>query len=354
MNLSHLSKTWIGLAALSLPLTLCGQGDLTPIGKPLGLALPTANDAIFSSDPSRFYMYTNRNFEGVKSTPWTAGQYGFVRNQRRSAEGIIMTRFHEGVDIRPVSRDNAGNPLDLVKAIAPGKVVHVSSTASHSSYGRYVVVEHDWGYGPFYSLSAHLMDTRVKKGQRVDTSTALGQLGYTGIGLDRTRAHVHLELNLLLSSRFETYHKKHFRSPNYHGIYNGINLAGIDIAGLYLKHKENPAISIPQFMAGMKVHHKTLVPRKGKLEILTRYPFLGQNLHLANSAPSWEIHFSRSGIPLKIMPSQTRVNSPTITWVEYSKTYHSYLTRDRLTGSGSKAGYSDSGLRYIQLLTGQF
>ena len=33
----------------------------------MGLVLPTDNDAIFSSDPSQFYMYTDRNFEGVVS-----------------------------------------------------------------------------------------------------------------------------------------------------------------------------------------------------------------------------------------------------------------------------------------------
>tara|TARA_R110002096_G_scaffold4501_41_gene21329 strand:+ start:750 stop:1796 length:1047 start_codon:yes stop_codon:yes gene_type:complete len=327
-----------------------GQGDF----KPLGLTLPTENKAIFSKNQSQFYMYTNRNFEGVRSTPWTAGKYGFVRNQRRSAEGIIMTRFHEGIDIRPLQRDKSGNPLDMVRAIAPGKVVHVNSTSSHSSYGKYVVVEHDWGYGPFYSLSAHLMDTRVKVGQKVTNATVLGRLGYTGNGIDRTRAHVHLELNLLLSKRFESYHKKHYRTPNYHGNFNGINLAGLDIAGLYQRQKEDPSLSIPEFLTRMEVHHKALVPRKGNLEILSRYPFLGKNLDQAGSSPSWEIHFSRSGIPLQISPSSQRVSRPTISWVKYSKTYHSYLTRGRLTGSGSKGGFSDSGLRYIALLTGQF
>lgn len=332
----------------SLILSLFGQSSYAP----LGLTLPTENRAIFSGDQSDFYMYTNRNFEGVQSTPWTAGKYGFVRNQRRSAEGIIMTRFHEGIDIRPLKRDKSGNPLDIVKAIAPGKVVHVNSNSSHSSYGKYVVVEHNWGYGPFYSLSAHLMDTRVRVGQKVTNTTELGRLGYTGNGIDRTRAHVHLELNFLLSDRFKAFHSKHYRSPNYHGNFNGINLAGIDIAGLYKRHRENPNINIPEFLSRMEVHHKAIVPRKGKMELLSRYPFLGRNLN--QSSPSWEIHFSRSGIPLQISPSDQRVSRPTISWVKYSKTYHSYLTRGRLTGSGSKGGFSDSGLRYISLLTGQF
>ena len=84
---------------------------------PLGLVLPTDNQAIFSSDPSEFYMYTDRNFEGVTSKPWSGGGYGFTRDQKRSAAGIILTRLHEGIDIRPMRRDSSGDPLDEVRAI---------------------------------------------------------------------------------------------------------------------------------------------------------------------------------------------------------------------------------------------
>lgn len=335
-------------------IALCAPVAVFAQAKPLGLQLPTDNQAIFSNDPSQFYMYTNRNFEGVSSKPWTGGKYGYVRNQKRTAEGIIMTRFHEGVDIRPVRRDSSGKPLDMVKAIAPGKVVHTSSDSSKSSYGRYVVVEHEWGYGPFYSLYAHLMTVAVKEGQRVNAGADLGRLGWSGSGLNIERSHLHLELNLLLSSRFEKWHSQYFKSPNYHGNRNGINMVGIDIAGLYNKLRTNPNITIPEFVAGMKVYYKVLVPNKGKMEILERYPWIGKNLHLARNNPSWEIHFSRSGVPIAITPSTTKVASPKVSWVEYSKTYHAYNTRSRLSGSGSKAALTDSGLRYIKLVTGQF
>ncbi len=117
---------------------------------PLGLVLPTDNDAIFSPDPSGFYMYTDRNFEGVLTKPWSGGGYGFTRDQKRTAAGIILTRLHEGVDIRPVKRDAAGEPLDEVRSIADGTVVYVNGSASRSNYGRYIVVHHDWGDGPFF------------------------------------------------------------------------------------------------------------------------------------------------------------------------------------------------------------
>jgi len=320
--------------------------------KPLGLQLPTDNQALFSGDPSDFYMYTYRTFEGVSSKPWTAGKYGFVRNQKRTAAGIVNTRFHEGADIRPVRRDSSGKPLDDVRAIADGKVVYVNSVSSRSSYGNYVVVEHDWGYGEFYSLYAHLMTTDVRSGQRVSAGTKLGRLGYTGVGINVERSHLHLELNMMLHNKFGRWHDKHFTSPNHHGNHNGLNLVGIDITGLYMRHKDNPNITIPEFMKGMEAHHKVIVPRRGELQLLTRYPFLGEGT--GTPSTSWEITFSSSGIPMKIVPSSRSVSQPTVSWVKYSSTYHSYLTRGRLTGSGSSAGLSDSGLRYIQLIMGTF
>lgn len=344
------------LALLSLGILMGWFGSSVAANaesRPLNLHLPTDNDGIFSSDPSDFYMYTYRNFEGVSSTPWTAGQYGFVRNQKRTAAGLISTRFHEGVDIRPVRRDSSNKPLDDVRSIADGKVVYVNSVASRSSYGNYVVVEHNWGYGPFYSLYAHLMSTSVRAGQAVTPATVLGRLGYTGNGINVERSHLHLELNLLIEDDFQKWHNKHFTSANHHGKYNGINLIGLDIAGLYLRHKKDPSISIPAFMNGMEVYFKVRVPRSGDLEILRRYPFLA-NGNVTGNSPSFEIAFSSSGVPLSITPSAYKVGQPTVTWVKYSPTYHSYLTRGRLSGSGSTASLTDSGLRYIQLVTGQF
>ncbi len=343
---------WAGRVARVTVLVALTGGRMLAGG--LDLALPTDNRALFSSDPSAFYMHTNRTFEGVSSKPWTGGKFGFVRNQKRTGEGVIMTRFHEGMDIRPVRRDSQGRALDDVRPIAKGKVVYANAVPGRSSYGNYVVIEHEWDSGRFYSLYAHLADVQVKAGQRVDHRSVLGRMGDTGVGLNRARSHAHVELNLLMSKRFERWHGKHFNSPNYHGIYNGINLAGLDLPGLFLRHAANPEITIPDFMARMAVHYKVVVPNRGQLELVSRYPFLGKNLHLARNNPSWEIHFSQSGMPLAVAPSSRRVSQPEVTYVKRSETYHSYHTMGRLTGSGSSAGLSARGLRHVALVTGQF
>src|SRR5215813_14703572 len=90
----------------------------------LDLVLPTDNAALFSGDGPAFYQYIERDYQGVKSTPWEGGKYGFVRDPKDTAAGVVYTRFHEGIDIRCLHRDANGEPLDEVRAIADGKVAH--------------------------------------------------------------------------------------------------------------------------------------------------------------------------------------------------------------------------------------
>src|SRR6266516_520792 len=78
------------------------------------LVLPTDNDALFSGGGPAFYQYIERNYKGVKSTPWEGGRYGFVRDPTDTAGGVVYTRFREGIDIRPLHGDANGDPLDEV------------------------------------------------------------------------------------------------------------------------------------------------------------------------------------------------------------------------------------------------
>ncbi len=118
----------------------------------LDLILPTDNDAFLRDDGPAFYQYTDRLARPGVSQPWQGGQYGFVRNVRETPYGDVYTRFHEGVDIKPLYRDRAGEPLDTVRAIDGGEVVYVNVVEKNSNYGKYVVVEHWWGGSPFFSL----------------------------------------------------------------------------------------------------------------------------------------------------------------------------------------------------------
>lgn len=320
---------------------------------PLNLQLPTDNRALFEGRPEDYYMYVVRQRDGKVTKPWTAGQYGFVRTLiQTEKEGIIATKFHEGLDIKPVRRDRNNNALDDVRAIADGEVVLVSKNAGGSSYGKYIVVQHNWGYGPFVSLYAHLATTVVETGQRVKAGTTLGRMGYTGVGLNRERSHLHLELGLISTVNFEDW----LGATTNRGLYDGRNIMGIDVASLFLAHKKNPKLTIPQFLKGASPYFKVAVPRTGlaeRLEIVQRYPWLAKGNHHASSA-SWEIAFTDSGIPLEVIPSHREVTQATVTYVRTTRSNHKFYTRKRLSGTGSRATLTRSGRKFIALFTNEY
>src|SRR3954464_3415300 len=261
----------------------------------LDLVLPTDNDALFSGDGPAFYQSVDRGDNGTKSAPWEGGQYGFVRDAKSTGGGVIYTRFHEGIDIRSVHRDPSGEPRGEVRAIADGEVVHVSPVAGYSNYGKYIVIEHRWGGSSYYSLYAHLNSIAVQPGETVKRGQPVAVMGYTGTGINRERAHLHLELCLMFSRQFEGWYDTFFRAdPNHHGIYNGMNLAGLDVARLYLELRKNPALTIPEFLNDEEAFYKVAVPKARHFDLPQLYPWM-----LAagkRNAESWEVSFAPSGV----------------------------------------------------------
>lgn len=330
---------WVALAA--------------PVYADLDLVLPTENAALLQRQPEAFFQFVDRDFEGEKSTPWQGGQFGFVRDPRRIGRSIAYARFHEGLDVKPLQRDARGDPLDEVRAIAAGQVVYVTASSNLSNYGRYVVVKHEFaGSGPLFSLYAHLREARVSAGQRVAAGQGIGLLGYTGAGIDQRRAHVHVELNLFLSSQFEAWHATHFKTPNHHGVFNGLNLIGTDLQTLYLARQANPRLAVVDFLRGVEPAYRVLVPSSAKMDILRNYPWLVDASK--GRGASWEVSFSRWGQPVGVSASQTAVSEPVVSWVRDSGLPHYLYTRSIVTGSGSTGKLTVEGLRFLQLACGLF
>ncbi len=327
-----------GCVAWSLP-----PGPVSAAEAPV---LPTPNRALLDRGGGReFYMHIVRKFEGRTTHPWEGGQYGFVRNPKVTDAGLVYSRFHEGVDIRPVRRDAAGEPLDEVRAILSGRVVYVSAPGSGSGYGNYVVIEHDWDGAPYYSLSAHLARAEVNVGQRVARGEVIGTMGHTGPGLDRERAHLHFEINLLLNSDFEAWHAQWFPNDvNRHDLYNGLNLAGLDVAALYLTLRNEPDVGPADIIRRKTPFWRARLPRKP--EIMERYPWLVSG----SGGRSWEVTFDASGLPLNVKPSEEPCDAPTVVWAKPTRVAYSYLTRGRLRGSGGKAELTSSGVHYLDLI----
>lgn len=317
------------------------------------LVLPTQNHHLFTGELDRFYMYVDRNFEGEVSKPWEGGAFGFVRSPVRVDGEVVLTKFHEGIDIAPIKRDKAGNPLDLVMSISGGKVVHTSKISGRSNYGRYLVVEHEWEQSKVYSLYAHLAEITVDVGDPVNAGSVLGRMGYTGVGLNRTRAHLHLELGFLMSLNYENWHKQNFGSPNYHGNFNGMNIAGVDIASFYLEHRENPDLSFSEFVRSRPVQFKVTTPADDLApEFLERYPWMKQAE--MNDPVSWEIGFAATGHVVSFTPSERVVDKATVSHLRPSELNQSYLTRGLIVGKGHQVSLSRNGNRLISLVLDDF
>lgn len=89
-----------------------------------------------------------------------------------------MDRFHHGIDI-------AVNPGTAVKAVLPGKVLKIGSTAQ---YGRFILVDHGEGV---FTLYAGVENIRVGEGQQVKAGDSLGEAARAG---DIKGGGLHFEL----------------------------------------------------------------------------------------------------------------------------------------------------------------
>jgi hypothetical protein len=316
------------------------------------LVLPTDNRALLAGDGPAFYQYVDRDFRGEKSRPWQGGQYGFVRNPVEWGSGLVLTRFHEGIDIRPVKRGADGAPLDVVRAVSAGKVVHVSQDPRNSNYGRFVVVEHSWDGSDYYSLYAHLRTADVAPGQAVATGQPLGVMGWTGDGLDITRAHLHLEIGLRLSDRFEEWHAHYFPSdPNRHGLWNGLNLAGFDVAAFYLARQKAPDLTVPAFLATQRPAFRARIPAAANFSLVRRYPWLVRGDAGSRAPAAWEVAFSAGGVPLSAAPAPGPVSVAVATWAAPPRSTLLHATRGLVGGTVAAPRLTATGLRSVGLLT---
>ena len=65
---------------------------------------------------------------------------------------------------------------------------------------------------------------------------------------------------------------------NRHGIFNGLNLAGVDVAHLYLRQEEDPEYSVRRLVEETPGFFSVTVPAQGMPDLLWRYPWLSPDL----------------------------------------------------------------------------
>lgn len=315
------------------------------------LLLPTANRAVFEDAPERFYMHVDRVFDGRAYQAFEGGRYGLTRTPQRIGDTVVYTRFHEGIDIRPLQYDRRGEPLDPVVAPADGRVVHVSRVAGNSNYGIYIVVEHLFQDAPYYTLYAHLAAVSVQHGDVVRQGDTLGRIGYTGVGLNRARAHLHYEFCLLLNRSFSGWYRKYFPGqPDSHGIYNGMNLAGLNPLGMTRAVLAVPSITVVDYIRGQTPLFRLILDASHRPDILNRYPWLLEDA-ADTGTDAWAVTFSNQCIPMHAEPRAGRVVTPAVEWLGNAAPALKWQSRGWIGGTADAPLLTASGKRLVDLLT---
>ena len=244
---------------------------------------PTDNNAYLQGPLERFIQPT-------ASGKILSGTYGCVRDNGK--------RFHEGIDIKSIQRNRKNEPTDKVFASLSGNVAYINHKPQDSSYGRYVVLEHQEKGLIFYTLYAHLSE--VNKQLKLNTYTKKGQiLGTMGhsssSSIPKSRAHLHFEIGMRLGDNdcFEAWYKSQkFPTPNKHGCWNGMNLVGLNPLD-FLRFQT----SFSQFLKQQPIAFQLTI-RTSKIP-----QFILQNTTLLKSPippkPSgWKISFNWVGCPI--------------------------------------------------------
>jgi murein DD-endopeptidase MepM/ murein hydrolase activator NlpD len=270
-----------------LAVALCAVGSSWA-----GLIWPTPNPAFQNGQPIEAYIQSTAS--GVAES----GLFGCVRNSG--------ARFHEGLDLYPVSRDKRGEPADPVYAVLPGRVVHVNRTAGYSSYGRYVVIAHDQETPAFHTLYAHLASVGdgIAPGTRVDSGTALGLMGRSAsYSIPKTRAHLHFEIGFRLTDDFQAwYDRQKFGSKNRHGKWNGMNLVSLDPLDFYESVRNGKVGNVYEYMKAIPAYARIRVQVSQVPDFVSNYPALVTRPYAGRKIVAWDIAFSQYGVPKEWTP----------------------------------------------------
>ena len=223
-----------------------------------------------------------------------SGMFGMTRNDG--------TRFHEGLDIRPLAHDGRGEAVDLVRAAMPGRVAYLCVRAT-GPYGRYIVLEHPESGLPAYSLYAHLASVRgdLMVGAVVRAGQPLGVLGRSSGDepIPRERAHLHFEIGLRLSDGFDSWRLRQpelRREDNPHGNFHGWNLAGLDPLPLLGKKTVDLQTVVNDLPAALVVKVRT----RRTPDFVRRHPQLVTGSALG--AAGWEVELTWHGLPKRWKP----------------------------------------------------
>ncbi len=226
-----------------------------------------------------------------------SGLYGLVRNQGQ--------RFHEGMDLFGLQFDEKDEALDPIYSVLPGRVAYINRSEGKSGYGCYIVLLHGSGGLMFYSLYAHLqsVDPRIQLGMELAEGAIIGRMGRTagGYSIPKERAHLHFEIGLRYTQQFQYwYDRQSFPSENWHGVWNGLNLFGIDPLDFYRSVRSGKCVDFSDYLKSLPIVLRMHVSYAGLPDFLRDNPSFILDRELDHSSiAGWELSFARFGVPIK-------------------------------------------------------
>lgn len=280
-------RLWLGLGAAWL------AAGPAPAADRFELVWPTPNKAWAEGRPAAQWL------QHAGSGDPESGGFGGVRSGG--------TQFHEGIDLKPVGRDRRGEPTDRVFAVMPGVVRYVCARAGESSYGRYIVLEHPAMSPAVYTLYAHLARVApgLRAGQGVPAGFELGVMGHSSGGymIPVERSHLHFEIGVMVSESFQSwYDRRRFGSRNEHGVWNGMNLMGVDPVGFFEEWRAGRLARVQDYFARMETAVRVRIATYRTPDFVTRYPALLTRPLPFGLVAGWEIRFNWTGVPFAWTP----------------------------------------------------
>jgi murein DD-endopeptidase MepM/ murein hydrolase activator NlpD len=258
----------------------------------LELTWPTPNTGWADRKPLEAYI------QHAGSGDAESGTFGGVRNGGH--------QFHEGIDIKCVSRDRHGEPLDDVYAAMDGVVQHINAKAGDSNYGRYIVLEHPEQTPGVYTLYAHLSRVApgLHVGDRVRHGQVIGTMGHSSDRqIPRDRAHLHFEIGVVATRNFQLwYDRKGFGSRNEQGLWNGMNLLGIDPLAVFNGWRAGRINTMQDVFAQMTPAVRVRIATHQLPDYIARYPSLLMKPLPMGPPVGWEIAFNWTGVPFAWTP----------------------------------------------------
>ena len=162
-------------------------------------------------------------------------------------------------------------------------------------------------------------------------------MGYTGVGLNQARAHVHLELNLMVTHQFRRMARRDVLKTSRTTtdfITASISPASISRGFTWLCAKD-PALTIPEFIRREKTSYKVHIPEIRLLRVAEKLSLDGRvSGRIGNRILGSLIHALL--VPIKIEPSEKHVVHPELTYIEKTKIDPLLLTQRHVTGQGKK------------------